>query len=309
MRRDYHILWIDDEADRIAGYRENIEAYLNSVGFDLKITVIPSVSNEVIEKIEHDLAGFNPYNLILVDHHFPDEQLGVSFAKRLRDTVYTDMVYYSDASIEELRTTLYGEKVDGVHISNRQSLHDDVRAIIEDQIKRDFDAVNMRGFLLDALSQMEGALRNKFVEYFQGLDANVRYEKVQELIKKIRSKQESALSRMEKFRDSDNVDGMLGCTALVNLDVVRDALKDMADEGENVLGQNSEFCLLQQDRNRWAHNSVSLDASGQRVVLANDKSHPSGYSREDFKKMRVLLGKVGAKVDACVNGLIFDAKK
>ena len=169
MRHDYHILWIDDEADRIAGYRENIEAYLNSVGFDLKTTVIPSVSNEAIEKIEHNLAGFNPYNLILVDHHFPDSQLGVSFAKRLRDTVYTDMVYYSDASIEDLRTALYEEKVDGVHISNRLSLHDDVKNIIDDQIKRDFDAINMRGFILDALSQMEGLLRDKYAEYFLGL--------------------------------------------------------------------------------------------------------------------------------------------
>ena len=236
----------------------------------------------------NDLEGEEPYTLVLAGNGF-----GIM----------------GDDEKHQKTFRWHEEKVDGVHISNRQSLHDDVRAIIEDQIKRDFDAVNMRGFLLDALSQMEGTLRNKFAEYFQSLDANVRYEKVQELIKKIRSKQESALSRVEKFRDSDNVDGMLGCTALVNLDVVRDALKDMADKGENVLGQKSEFCLLQQDRNRWAHDSISLDASGQRVVLANDKSHPSGYSREDFEKMRVLLGKVGAEVDACVKGLIFDAKK
>ncbi|MBR3921889.1 MAG: response regulator [Kiritimatiellae bacterium] len=307
MRHEYHILWIDDEEDRIAGYRENIAAYLNSVGFDLKTTVIPSVSNEAIEKIEHNLAGFNPYNLILVDHHFPDEQLGVSFAKRLRDTVYTDMVYYSDASIEELRATLYREKVDGVHISNRQSLHDDVRAIIEDQIKRDFDAVNMRGFLLDALSQMEGLLRNKHAEYFLSLTDEVREQKIHDMMGAIKSKQEKLLRRVEKFHQAGDVHKMLGCTALVTLDVVRDALKGLTEEGERILGQESEFCGLQQDRNRWAHDSISLDASGQRVVLANDKSHSEGYSREDFEKMRVKLAKVGAGLEAYIEGVIFNA--
>jgi CheY-like chemotaxis protein len=303
MRHDYHILWIDDEADRIAGYRENIEAYLNSVGFDLKTTVIPSVSNEAIEKVEHNLAGFNPYNLILVDHHFPDSQLGVSFAKRLRDTVYTDMVYYSDASIEDLRTALYEEKVDGVHISNRLSLHDDVKNIIDDQIKRDFDAINMRGFILDALSQMEGLLRDKYAEYFLGLKAEEREQKIRELVGVIKSRQEACLSRVKRMHKDGDVDKLLHCTALVTLDVVRDALKGMVKEGEQIFGQDSEFAKLQKNRNRWAHDSITLSSDGQRVILANDKEKKEGYGREDFKMMRVSLANVESVIENALSQL------
>ena len=149
MRREYQILWIDDETDRLHGYRESVQTHLDAKGFGLNVKEVSKVTEEVISGIEEDLKRLNPYNLILVDHNLADGQKGASFAKRLRDVIYTDIVYYSDADVNELRARLFEEAVDGVYISNRASLHDDVKNIIDDQIKRDFDAINMRGFLLD----------------------------------------------------------------------------------------------------------------------------------------------------------------
>lgn len=309
MKREYQILWLDDEEVRLASYQESVRNYLNGIGFDLKVKVVSQFSEDAISKIEHDLSGLNPYNLILVDHHLSDGREGVSFAKRLRDAVYTDIVYYSDADVEVLRKALFEEKVDGVHISNRQSLHDDVQSIIEDQVKRDFDAVNMRGFMLDALSQMEGLLRNKYAEFFRSLSADERDQKIQKMMHAIESRQRTLLERIGKLRETGDVPGMLNCTALVTLDVVRDALRESLPDGERVLGQKSEFCALLQRRNRWAHDSISFDESGQRVILANDKSRPDGYGREDFEKMRVQLGAVGTELESYVKGLCFDAAK
>lgn len=299
MRREYQILWIDDQTELLHGYRESVQTHLDSKGFELKVKEVSKVSEEVISGIEDDLKRLNPYNLILVDHNLADGQKGVSFAKRLRDVIYTDIVYYSDADVAELRAKLFEEEVDGVYISNRMSLHDDVKNIIDDQIKRDFDAINMRGFMLDALSQMEGLLRDKYAEYFWGLKAEEREEKIQELLSAIKSRQETCLSRVERMRQNGDVDKLLHCTALVTLDVVRDALKGMVKNGEQILGQDSEFAKLQQNRNRWAHDSIILSVDGQRVILANDKEKKDGYGREDFKMMRVMLANVeGVMEDA-----------
>ena len=299
MRREYQILWIDDQTELLHGYRESVQTHLDSKGFELKVKEVSKVSEEVISGIEDDLKRLNPYNLILVDHNLADGQKGVSFAKRLRDVIYTDIVYYSDADVAELRAKLFEEEVDGVYISNRMSLHDDVKNIIDDQIKRDFDAINMRGFMLDALSQMEGLLRDKYAEYFWGLKAEEREEKIQELLSAIKSRQETCLSRVERMRQNGDVDKLLHCTALVTLDVVRDALKGMVKNGEQILGQDSEFAKLQQNRNRWAHDSITLSGDGQRVILANDKEKKDGYGREDFKMMRVMLANVeGVMEDA-----------
>ena len=309
MRREYQILWIDDQTELLHGYRESVQAHLNLKGFDLKVREVSKVSEKVISEIEDDLKRLNPYNLILVDHNLADGQKGASFAKRLRDVIYTDIVYYSDTDITELRAKLFEEEVDGVYISNRTSLHDDVKNIIDDQIKRDFDAINMRGFMLDALSQMEGLLRDKYAEFFQSLSADEREQKIQEMIHAIGARQEKSQERIKKLRANGDVSGMLNCTSLVTLDVVRDALKGLVPDGERILGSKSEFHKLQEGRNRWAHDSISLDKSGQRVILSNDKSHKEGYGREEFEKMRVLLGSVGAELEACVSEVAFNAKK
>lgn len=308
MRREYQILWLDDEESRLLSYQESVKTYLNSIGFELKVTVISQFSENAISKIEQELASINPYNLILVDHHLSDGREGVSFAKRLRNAVYTDIVYYSDADVEELREKLFREKVDGVHISNRQSLHEDVKCIIEDQVKRDFDAINMRGFVLDSLSQMEGLLRNKYAEYFQSLEENVREQKIQKMMQAIKSRQERLIERIEKSHNAGDICEMLNCTSLVTLDVVRDALKELMSEGERILGQESEFCDLQQGRNRWAHDSISLSEDGQRVLLSNDKKHPKGYGREEFAEMRVKLLKVSADIESALTALLFGCR-
>ena len=217
--------------------------------------------------------------------------------------IYTDIVYYSDADITELRAKLFEEEVDGVYISNRMSLHDDVKNIIDDQIKRDFDAINMRGFILDALSQMEGLLRDKYAEYFLGLKAEEREQKIRELVGAIKSRQEACLSRVKRMYKDGDVDKLLHCTALVTLDVVRDALKGMVKEGEQIFGQDSEFAKLQKNRNRWAHDSITLSSDGQRVILANDKEKKEGYGREDFKMMRVSLANVESVIENALSQL------
>lgn len=304
MRREYQILWIDDQMELLHGYRESVQAHLDSMGFELKVREVSKVSEEVISGIEDDLKCLNPYNLILVDHNLADGQKGVSFAKRLRDVIYTDIVYYSDADVTELRAKLFKEEVDGVYISNRMSLHDDVKNIIDDQIKRDFDAINMRGFLLDSLSQMEGLLRNKYTEYFLGLKPEEREQKIQELLGAIKSRQATCLARVERIHQDGDVDKLLHCTALVTLDVVRDALKGMVRDGEQILGQDSEFAKLQKNRNRWAHDSITLSGDGQRVVLANDKEKKDGYGREDFKTMRVMLANVEGVMEDALGQLV-----
>lgn len=304
MRREYQILWIDDQTELLHGYRESVQAHLDSMGFELKVREVSKVSEEVITEIEDDLKRMNPYNLILVDHNLADGQKGASFAKRLRDVIYTDIVYYSDADIKELREKLFEEEVDGVYISNRMSLHDDVKNIIDDQIKRDFDAINMRGFILDALSQMEGLLRDKYTEYFLGLAEDEREQKIQELLGAIKSRQKTCLSRVERMRKDGDVDKLLHCTALVTLDVVRDALKGMVKDGEQILGQDSEFAKLQKNRNRWAHDSITLSDDGQRVILANDKEKKDGYGREDFRTMRVLLANIEGVMEDALRQLV-----
>ena len=303
MRREYQILWIDDQTELLHGYRESVQAHLDLKGFELKVKEVSKVSEKVISEIEDDLKRLNPYNLILVDHNLADGQKGASFAKRLRDVIYTDIVYYSDTDVKELRAKLFEEEVDGVYISNRVSLHDDVKNIIDDQIKRDFDAINMRGFLLDALSQMEGLLRDKYAEYFWGLRTEEREQKIQELLDAIKSRQEKCLSRVERMRQDGDVDKLLHCTALVTLDVVRDALKGMVKDGEQILGQDSEFAKLQRNRNRWAHDSITLSGDGQRVILANDKEKTDGYSADDFKKLRVQLMALSEELEPVIGKL------
>ena len=95
MKLKYKILWIENEQDWVDSIEDQIQEYLEDLGFtyDMKL----------IGKEEKNIA-YNDYDLILMDLNLADQPNGAELISKIRELgSYTDVVFYSSMGIDELR--------------------------------------------------------------------------------------------------------------------------------------------------------------------------------------------------------------
>ena len=95
MKLKYKILWIENEQDWVDSIEDQIQEYLEDLGFtyDMKL----------ISKEEKNI-DYNDYDLILMDLNLADQPNGAELISKIRELgSYTDVVFYSSMGIDELR--------------------------------------------------------------------------------------------------------------------------------------------------------------------------------------------------------------
>ena len=120
MKLTYKLLWFDDDPSMVQASERSLKRKMRDKGFNLEIENRTDISDQAIVKLGDDLAKYNPYDIIVFDHDL-GKCHGTDIAKSLRMNIFTDMVYYSAASIDILRKAIYEANVDGVFLINKQS--------------------------------------------------------------------------------------------------------------------------------------------------------------------------------------------
>lgn len=290
MNNVYKILWFDDNAPSQKAFERRLRSQLRKLGFGLTVEYHQSTNMNLIAELCKRLRVYNEFDLIMFDHKLEGVMKGARFAAEFRrNKIYTDMVYYSSSDGDTLWSALRQAKVDGVYILNRDGMDNDLIRIVKEQVARIFDVSNMRGFILQFMSQVEGRLRSLLIKGENGFEGVS--EKVVNMIRVAETSiAKKRLTEMEKLTIVHCTDQVV--SGGISFDRVRSVLAKTNPEHVDVLGEGSLLVGLQRTRNVFAHRRHHIDPHTHRLYLEGDKTHPDGYSKDDFTELRVQLMKL-----------------
>ena len=292
MNNVYSILWFDDNARSQKAFENRLRRQLKAEGFGLDVEYRQKIDEKGVGAICDQMRIYNKFDLIMFDHKLEGSAKGAKFAAIFRQNkIYTDMVYYSSSDVETLWTALRRERVDGVYVLNRDGMDDDLIRIVKEQVARVFDVSNMRGFILQFMSQVEGALRMRLVDAMEGSDVPGGVTQAQRITAMVandeKSIAEKKIGKMAKLTESACLKGI--AEGGFAFDRVRTVLSKLSSSDKLLFGPDSLLAEMQRTRNVFAHRRHRIDPSSHRLFLEGDKTHQNGYSADDFKKLRVQL--------------------
>lgn len=285
MKIKYKALWIEDQFEYVEQYIAGISDRLKDYGFKLEITRLNSLSGEELEALSNKLSNYNPYDMILFDYDLGENnKAGNEIARELRNRIFTDMIFYSGKSSEDLRTVLYDTKVDGVYPVYRPNFLDDAWPIIEDQIKRICDINNMRGVILDEMSKIDLKIRDLYKEKYEALPKDTQEDQVgriqDALAKRIENIEQQKISM-----NSDTLPGLIKKPLKVEFNTVRMRLNSILNN-DQIFGEKGSLKQKQDLRNQFAHNGAVYDDDEGTVSI---HGYDTEYSFDDFTNIRKEL--------------------
>ena len=194
MKLKYKILWIENEEDWVESIEDQIQEYLEDLGFDFE--------KRLISKEEKNI-DYNDYDLILMDLNLADQPNGAELISKIRELgAYTDVVFYSAMGIDDLRAKCKEKELEGVYYSGRTpeaSFVKKVKAVIDSTIKKVQDLNNMRGLVMAEVSELDSRMASLIKKYFieKGNDAKTATFK-KHLVKDIEKATKKKLTESEK---------------------------------------------------------------------------------------------------------------
>ena len=160
MNLKYKILWIENEEDWVDSIEDQIQEYLDNLGFEFKKKLISKEDQEI---------DYNSWDLILMDLNLASQPNGAELISKIRNQgVYTDVVFYSSSGIDELRTKGREKELDGVYYSSRDVnlFIKKVKAVIDTTIKKVQDLNNLRGLVMAEVSELDSRMASLIKKYF-----------------------------------------------------------------------------------------------------------------------------------------------
>jgi len=150
MRLKYKILWIENEEDWVYSIEDQIQEYLDDLGFIYEKRLIGK---------EEEGINYNDYDLILMDLNLADQPNGAELTSKIRELgTYTDVIFYSSMGIEELRSKGKEKELEGVYYSGRTpnvTFINKVKKVIESTIRKVQDLSNLRGVVMAEVSELD----------------------------------------------------------------------------------------------------------------------------------------------------------
>lgn len=294
MKAEYKILWFEDQFEHVQGDVERLKDIIKEHGFDPEIIHKESINEEEIEQLSARLSNYNPFDLIIFDYDLGEgSEDGLSIASHLRSRIFTDMIFYSGISTQDLRRKLFEEEVDGVFIVHRNTFFDDVEPIIEDHIKKISDINNMRGVVMSEFSKIELEARNLLLSSFSELSSDKLEEFFEEMKKKLALKLNY---KIDKINGVGSIEELVGSFNLVDFEFIRGLIvKHAGQDIKDIFKNDSLIHNLQKERNQLAHCTSNLTADGRMIVIASrDKFIEYDFSkftamRKEFSKARLFF--------------------
>lgn len=158
MNLQYSILWIENDSDWVGSIDDEIKDFLIDMGFDPSITL----------HAKEDADMYNDYDLILMDMALEDAKSGDMLIKEIRNhNIFSDVVFYTGGGVRTIREKANTLGLEGVYFADRQTnFIDKVKTIILTTIKKVQDLNNIRGLVMDEVSQLDKQMEDIIYYYF-----------------------------------------------------------------------------------------------------------------------------------------------
>ncbi|MDM8523929.1 hypothetical protein QUF80_11220 [Desulfococcaceae bacterium HSG8] len=282
MKINYKALWIDDQFEYVQSAIDAIKDRLEDYGFKFEVDKKTSLSEDDLRELSHKLSQYNPYDIIIFDYDLGEQtKKGNEIARVLRQSIFTDMIFYSGKASGDLRKILFESQVEGVFTVSRPDFVDEAWPIIEDQIKRICDINNMRGVILDEMSKIDLTMRKLYNKKYVDMLDEEKERQVKNIRKKLEERQKNIKDQVKEV-NSETLPGMITDPIKTDFNIVRMRLTKLCNDDE-ILGEKGKLIRNQSLRNQFAHNMAIYDEENGTVSLHGfDKV----YNFDDFKDIR-----------------------
>lgn len=292
MNLQYSILWIENDADWVNSIDDEIKEYLIDMGFNPSITL----------HAKEDADMYNDYDLILMDMALEDAKSGDMLIKEIRNhNIFSDVVFYTGGGVPTIREKANTLGLEGVYFADRQTnFIDKVKTIILTTIKKVQDLNNIRGLVMDEVSQLDKQMEEIIYDYFVKHGTKERTELFH---KKITSDIEKSTKRKLK---SDSCDKK--CEHVWRRQALEEIISSLAFESNQkahtintiLKKEGIDFDLKQDDfyesyskdvitmRNNLAH-SVSEIKNGVEVLICKKNGKEIEFKSETCAAIRKEL--------------------
>lgn len=194
MNTNFNILWFEDNEEWFKSIRGEVEDYLGDLCFKPQITCYKSVFDPTIETTLEQTS----FDLIFADLNLnqddADNDKGSEAITMLRNkNILADVLFYSTDGIDKIRSVMKADVFEGVYTCVRDDIlfPDKAKQLIDKIVKRSEDFLNIRGMVMDNVSEFDEKLKDVIRRHLSLSDKETRtalntyaYNKVSEQLSK-----------------------------------------------------------------------------------------------------------------------------
>ncbi len=266
----FKILWIDDQPEKIALEKENVEKLVKEKGYTPEIDLIDKISKEDLLEDSEFLCKIKSreYDLLFIDFKLSHKVLGSHIISKIRkeNKIFVDIIFYSsdkDDLIEEIVKSYNGsilEYIDDVHIIplDDSDFYDKIEVIIDKIIGYWYNANSIRGIILSKTSKFEYSVNEIIKKYYEPLKDLIK-ERIIE--KKENTEKEFTTKWKNCLKAEDPIKYIIDRPANFNWNIKRMMLEVLLEnkvitiDAETILAMKYLFGL----RNDVAHNKAKIE--------------------------------------------------
>lgn len=283
MKLNYKVLWIDDQPRNVAAAQDYVRTRLARQGFNLDVVEVRDVPNE--RSFRNKLKDeWSDVDVVLLDLDLGDKKdSGDHVAKIVRmNMTATEIVFYSEVPVEELRAKIAKQGIDGVYCSRRSRLGEKALDVISTTIKKVLDLNSLRGVVMDTLAEFDYIIEVLVQKVIDGLEEDEQAEVKKQIINTASSyhtKQLEIIGGLTNDSPLDNYMDLLSSNPRYQL--LRELLEkkstpEWAHRLDRLRGYGDEII---QPRNTLAHGKARKEKDCYVVITRKSEKK---YTHPDF---------------------------
>lgn len=297
MRLNYSLLWFDDNIDYLDSLNlDPLEEEIRSWGFFPNITCVST---------PEDFRSYSPYtafDLIVVDQNLEGYPDGQEFIAELRrHAIYTEVIFYSSRSANDLWNSVFQEHLEGVFISNRDSVLSKISRVGRQSIRKVLDLENMRGIIMAEVGELDHLLDRIVTDGMQTLTQTQQTRIFKKFYEKAVEQSRKDMEELEKFNKSPQIADMLQlCDSYKRWNNFNRLRKEHSVLKEWTNLGNYDVDILQ-PRNFLAHGKPEQDGAGD--YLFSYRGREYRFNEDISRSLRQIILRYKEQFYAIIHSL------
>lgn len=315
MKLRFRVLVIDDDRGSATAALGGLEDFLRGNGFTLETHFVEDLSDKGIRRFAAQ-EGRN-YDLVMVDYNLGrDDTNGASAAASVRrQLAYTDIIFYSSMSPNDLGAELAKQQVPGVFVANRTQLGEALEGVTKTIIGKAIDLTHMRGIAMAEVADMDVLMEETLARVFACEDDAIK-AKAGRTLKKLVEDMEADLQSIKPIVADGRILDAVGdsrlfgsaqkCRAIQRvLGAIaakpEEAAKLFATYEKDVLGKRNTLAHAKEEAGDDGATALRSSRRGEAPVIIDDAWMAD--FRRALQSHRQALGKICGALSAHVDGL------
>lgn len=203
MNLKYTILWFDDDKDYLDSLDlEPLKEEIRNWGFDPDFQLVTE-PDEFTEQ-----SPYKNYDLLVVDYDLSiPEKYGDVFIEEVRNHgIYTEIIFYSTRSIDDLWKKVEERKLEGVFLSTRGApLLEKIEKVAQQSVRKVLDPNNVRGIVMAEVGEIDVLLDRLVKTTFDLLDDKQKKSFLDKRKKKITDHHNDNISKVKIVSDIETL--------------------------------------------------------------------------------------------------------